>query len=71
MQNRLKDLREDRDLSQKELAEKLGYHVTTYARWEQKTHQIKLCDAIVIADFFGVSLDYLAGKTDDPKRYYQ
>ncbi|MGN0598826.1 MAG: helix-turn-helix transcriptional regulator [Oscillospiraceae bacterium] len=62
--NRLKDLREDHDLSQKELAAKLGYHTTTYQRWEESVHSIKLIDAINIADFFGVSLDYLAGRTN-------
>ncbi|MGN0610032.1 MAG: helix-turn-helix transcriptional regulator [Oscillospiraceae bacterium] len=62
--NRLKDLREDRDLSQKELAARLGYHTTTYQRWEECVHSIKLIDAINIADFFGVSLDYLAGRTN-------
>lgn len=62
--NRLKDLREDLDLSQKELAAKLGYHTTTYQRWEESVHSIKLIDAINIADFFGVSLDYLAGRTN-------
>ena len=62
--NRLKDLREDHDLSQKELADKLGYHTTTYQRWEESVHSIKLIDAINIADFFGVSLDYLAGRTN-------
>lgn len=62
--NRLKDLREDRDLSQKELAARLGYHTTTYQRWEESVHSIKLIDAINIADFFGVSLDYLAGRTN-------
>ena len=60
--NRLKDLREDSDLSQKELAAKLGYHTTTYQRWEDNVHSIKLIDAVNIADFFGVSLDYLASK---------
>lgn len=65
--NRLKDLREDSDLSQKELAAKLGYHTTTYQRWEDNVHSIKLIDAINIADFFGVSLDYLAGRTNSKK----
>ena len=62
--NRLKDLREDSDLSQKELAARLGYHTTTYQRWEDNVHSIKLIDAINIADFFDVSLDYLAGRTN-------
>ena len=62
--NRLKDLREDLDRSQNKLAAKRGYHTTTYQRWEESVHSIKLIDAINIADFFGVSLDYLAGRTN-------
>ncbi len=62
--NRLKDLREDSDLTQKQLAEKLGYHTTTYQRWEENIHSIKLEDALVIAEFYNVSLDYIAGRTN-------
>ena len=65
--NRLRDLREDKDLSQRELAEKLGYHTTTYQRWEENLHCIKLIDAAHIAEYYGVSLDYLAGRTNEPK----
>lgn len=62
--NRLKDLREDMDLTQKQLAERLGYHTTTYQRWEESVHNIKLEDAINIANFYNVSLDYIAGRTN-------
>lgn len=62
--NRIKDLREDRDLTQKQVAEKLGYHTTTYQRWEQNIHNIKLIDALNIAEFYNVSLDYIAGRTN-------
>lgn len=62
--NRLRDLREDMDLTQKQLAERLGYHTTTYQRWEENVHSIKLEDAINIANFYNVSLDYIAGRTN-------
>ena len=65
--NRIRDLREDEDLTQEDLAEKLGYHTTTYQRWEQSIHNIKLKDAANIADFYGVSLDYIAGRTNDKR----
>ena len=65
--NRIRDLREDEDLTQENLAEKLGYHTTTYQRWEQSIHNIKLKDATNIADFYGVSLDYIAGRTNDKR----
>lgn len=64
--NRIKELREARHLTQKEAAEALGYHTTTYARWEQEVHQIKLIDAINIAKFYKVSIDYIAELTDNP-----
>ena len=64
--NRIKELREARHLTQKETAEALGYHTTTYARWEQEVHQIKLIDAINIAKFYNVSIDYIAELTDNP-----
>lgn len=64
--NRIKELRESRHLTQKEAAEALGYHTTTYARWEQEVHQIKLIDAINIAKFYNVSIDYIAELTDNP-----
>lgn len=62
--NRIRDLREDSDLTQEQLAKKLGYHTTTYKRWEENVHSIKLKDALNIADFYGVSLDYIAGRTN-------
>lgn len=62
--NRLKDLREDKDLTQKELAEILGYHTTTYQRWEENINRIKLQDALIIANYYNVSLDYIAGRTN-------
>lgn len=57
----MKKLREEKRKTQKQVAEELGYHTTTYARWEQELHEIKLVDAINIAKYYGVSLDYIAG----------
>mgnify|MGYP000746678997 CR=1 FL=1 len=62
--NRIRDLREDKDLTQEQVASKLGYHTTTYKRWEENVHSIKLKDAEKIANFYDVSLDYLAGRTN-------
>lgn len=64
-ENILKKLREEKRKTQKEVAAELGYHTTTYARWEQELHEIKLVDAINIAKYYGVSLDYLAGLNED------
>ena len=65
---RVKDLREDKDISQKEMAEKLGLYTTTYARYERGEQEIPLCIAVAIAKFYNVSLDYLAGLIDTPEK---
>lgn len=64
MYRRIRDLREDSDLSQKALDEKLNMHTTTYARYETGEREIPLNIAIKLADFYKVSLDYLAGRSD-------
>lgn len=67
--NRIKDLRKDSDLSQEELAKRLGVHTTTYARWEQNPKTIKLPNLIMLAEYYNVSIDYLAGLTNKPRSY--
>ena len=61
---RLRDLREDHDWTQTQLAEKLNMHKTTYTNYEQGKRDLPLEVAIKIARFYKVSLDYLAGLTD-------
>ena len=64
---RLRELREDRDLSQREIAELLNCTQTAYGKWENGKRDIKIDDLIKLAKFYNVSLDYLAGITDIPK----
>lgn len=61
---RLRDLREDHDLTQTQLVKKLDMHKTTYTNYEQGKRDLPLEIAIKIADFYNVSLDYLAGRTN-------
>ena len=61
MYQRIKDLREDADLSQRELVEELGMYKTTYANYETGKRDIPLGVAIKLAEFYNVSLDYIAG----------
>lgn len=61
MYTRLKDLREDAELTQQELADLLFMHKTTYVRYETGEREIPLNIAINIAKYYKVSLDYLAG----------
>lgn len=65
---RLRQLRKEKGLSQKTVAELLGYHTTTYQRWEEETHNIKLIDVINIAKFYDVSIDYIAGLTNNKRK---
>ena len=61
---RIRDLREDNDLTQQQLCEKLYMHKTTYTNYEQGKHSVPLDFAVTLADFYSVSLDYLAGRTN-------
>ena len=64
---RLKDLRDDKDLTQDELVEILGMHKTTYTNYEQGKREIPFALAMRLAEFYNVSLDYIAGFTNDPR----
>lgn len=64
---RLKDLRDDKDLTQDQLVEILGMHKTTYTNYEQGKREIPFALAIQLAEFYNVSLDYIAGLTNDPR----
>lgn len=59
--NRLKELRQEKKLSQKELAKTIGVHYRTLQNWENGESQIKPDKAEKLADFFGVSVGYLLG----------
>ena len=61
---RIRDLREDKDLTQEQLCKKLFMHKTTYTNYEQGKHTVQLDFAVTLADFYGVSLDYIAGRTN-------
>ena len=62
--NRLKELRQEKKLSQKELAENIGVHYRTLQNWENGESQIKPKKAQQLADLFGVSVGYLLGYSD-------
>lgn len=65
---RLKDLREDRDVKQKELAELLNVKQNTYSQYENGKREIPLEILWKLADFYDVSVDYLIGRTENPTR---
>ena len=59
---RIRDLREDSDKTQQDLAKMLNMQLTVYQRYERGEREIPLWVAIKIADYYNVSLDYLAGR---------
>ena len=63
---RLRDMREDADLSQENVAQILGIRQTVYSRYERGYQTIPLIHLIRLADYYKVSLDYLTGRTDKP-----
>ena len=65
---RIRDLREDFDLSQQEVADILNMHRTTYVRYELGEREIPFNIAIRLANYYNVSLDYLAGRTNQMKK---
>lgn len=61
---RLKDLREDADLVQKEVAEILKTTQRQYSRWERGDSEIPFHHIITLAKFYRCSIDYIAGLTN-------
>lgn len=64
---RLRDCREDCDITQAKIAKKLSMGTTQYRRYELAESPISLELAEILADFYNVSLDYIAGRTNDKK----
>lgn len=64
MNLRIRDLREDADLTQKEIAELLLCDQSLYSKYERGERVLPLELAMQLADFYKVSLDYLVGRTD-------
>ena len=60
---RLRDLREDKDMKQKEIAAILGIDQRVYSTYETGKRDIPLRHLVVLADFYHVSVDYLLGRT--------
>lgn len=67
--NRIRDLREDKDLKQKEVAEYLQIHQTTYSDYELGKLNVPVTVLHKLADFYSVSVDYLIGRTNVKEPY--
>lgn len=62
---RLKDLREDFDLSQKQIADILNTSTQYYQKYEKGKFDLPLSRAVILANFYNVSLDYITGRTNN------
>ncbi len=70
MYRRIRELREDRDLNQTQVAKMLGMSQTGYSKYETGENDIPTNILIKLAAFYDTSVDYLLGVTDNPERYY-
>ena len=66
---RLKDLREDKDLRQEYLSEILGISQTVYSRYERGFQTIPVIHLLKLADYYRVSTDYILGRINSSKPY--
>lgn len=67
MYKRIRDLREDRDLTQQEMAKLLHISQATYSRYESGELDIPTAVLITLSKFYSVSIDYLLNQTDIAK----
>lgn len=65
---RLYDLRIDNDLNQEDISKILDTTKQNYGLYENGKRNMKICDYITLAKFYKVSLDYLVGLSDNPKK---
>lgn len=66
---RLKELRKSKGISQLALATDLNANQNTISRYETGEREPGIMELIKIADYFHVSIDYLVGRTNDPRMY--
>lgn len=66
---RLRDLREDSDLTQRTLAEHLHIRQSTYSQYENGLRQVPTETLIALAKYYATSIDYILGLTDERKPY--
>ena len=65
---RIRDLREDKDLTQKEVSEILGITQSDYSKYELGKHMMGIDKYIILAEYYNVTLDYITGLIDTPER---
>jgi len=69
MRLRIRDCREDRDLTQRQMAAFLHCDQSLYSKYERGERDVPLHVMIRLADYYHTSIDYLIGRTDNPEPY--
>ena len=69
LHKRIRDLREDHDLTQKQIAEYLLCDQSLYSKYEREERPLPLEFAVKLAAYYHTSVDYLVGLTDNPEPY--
>ncbi|MBQ8228997.1 MAG: helix-turn-helix transcriptional regulator [Clostridia bacterium] len=69
MYNRIRDLREDHDMNQTQVAKILGMSQTGYSKYETGENDLPTTVLIKLSRLYDTSIDYILGETDNPKRY--
>lgn len=67
---RVRDLREDMDMTQAQIAERLKLHLTQYRRYEKADTPVTADFIVSIAKMYNVSADYVLGLTNDKRKYW-
>ena len=68
---RIRDLREDHDMTQQEVAEHLGTSQTMYARYERGANEMPIHHLITLCRLYRVSADYILGLSDTPTPFFK
>lgn len=66
---RIRDLREDRDMTQTQIAKILGMSQTGYSKYETGENDVPTAILIKLARYYNTSIDYILGETNNPQRY--
>ena len=69
MYRKIRELREDNDMNQTQVARMLGMSQTGYSKYETGENDVPTDILITLARFYNTSIDYLLGETDIPDRY--
>lgn len=69
MSSKIRDLREDNDLTQKQISDYLMCDQSLYSKYERNERPIPIDLYIKLADYYNTSIDYLVGRTNEPKPY--